>query len=180
MLLLIRHALAIAVLPFTVTVLVPLWVARRNGVTLRPPASWLDFALILAGALAAAVGGWLFVWSLYNFAARGRGTLAPWDPPRALVVEGPYRFVRNPMISGVIFILVAEALWLRSVPHGVWAAVFFATNAAYIPLIEEPMLRARFGAAYDDYCRAVRRLLPRLRPHRITASASSSSSLRRQ
>ncbi|MFI5182692.1 MAG: methyltransferase family protein, partial [Thermoanaerobaculia bacterium] len=60
------------------------------------------------------IGLVLFVSSLHHFATRGRGTLAPWDPPRNLVVTGPYRFVRNPMISGIIFILFSEASLLQS------------------------------------------------------------------
>ena len=92
-----------------------------------------------------------------------RGTLAPWDPPRRFVVSGPYRFVRNPMISGVVFVLLAEACIMRSRPHAEWAGLFLAINAIYIPLFEEPMLSARFGEPYARYRRAVRRFLPRSR-----------------
>ena len=63
---------------------------------------------------ASGVGLLLFAASLRQFAVRGKGTLAPWDPPKHLVVEGPYRYVRNPMISGVLFVLLGEALVLRS------------------------------------------------------------------
>ena len=94
----------------------------------------------------------------------GKGTLAPWDPPRRLVVRGPYQYVRNPMISGVVFVLLGEGLVLLSRPHTLWALTFFLVNCVYIPLSEEPMLKARFGQAYDDYCRHVPRLIPRLRP----------------
>ena len=68
------------------------------------------------------------------------------------------------MISGVIFILLGEALVLMSVPHGEWALIFVVVNVVYIPLLEEPMLEHRFGAAYAEYCRHVPRLVPRLRP----------------
>ena len=80
------------------------------------------------------------------------------------MVQGPYRFVRNPMISGVPFILAGEAAILRSRPHAEWAAVFAIINMIYIPLLEEPALKARFGASYGRYCRAVRRFVPRLTP----------------
>jgi len=105
----------------------------------------------------------LFVASLRRFAGEGEGTLAPWDPPRRLVVRGPYRFVRNPMISGVIFLLFGEALVLLSRPHALWALVFLALNAVYIPLVEEPQLEQRFGDPYREYRANVRRFLPRLR-----------------
>lgn len=106
----------------------------------------------------------LFSSSLRGFAAEGRGTLAPWDPPRHLVVHGPYRFVRNPMISGVLFVLAGEAMLLRSGPHAVWALVFLGINLVYIPLVEEPSLRLRFGEPYREYCEQVPRIFPRLRP----------------
>jgi len=93
----------------------------------------------------------------------GDGTLAPWDPPRRLVVRGPYRFVRNPMISGLIFVLFSEALLLLSRPHAEWAATFLLINLIYIPLLEEPMMVARFGDDYREYCRHVGRILPRRR-----------------
>ena len=98
------------------------------------------------------------------FATRGRGTLAPWDPPRRLVVNGVYRHVRNPMISGVIAIVLGETAMLGLRPMAWLAAIFIAINATYIPLLEEPILRQRFGDDYDAYRRNVPRWIPRLRP----------------
>jgi protein-S-isoprenylcysteine O-methyltransferase Ste14 len=89
--------------------------------------------------------------------------LAPWDPPAHLVVRGPYRYVRNPMISGVLFIIIAESLVLRSFPHAAWAAVFLLVNMIYIPFIEEPQLERRFGDEYRQYKRDVPRFVPRMR-----------------
>jgi protein-S-isoprenylcysteine O-methyltransferase Ste14 len=88
---------------------------------------------------------------------------APWDPPRRLVVRGPYRFVRNPMIAGLIFVLFSEALLLLSPFHAEWAVTFLVVNLIYIPLLEDPMMVARFGDDYHEYCRHVGRILPRLR-----------------
>jgi protein-S-isoprenylcysteine O-methyltransferase Ste14 len=161
---LLRHLLAIAILPGTVVVLVPIWIARRYGVALAPGGSALQLALQLFGVALLAVGLLLFVASLRRFVAEGKGTLAPWDPPRALVLRGPYRFVRNPMISGVIFFLYGEAFVLLSLPHGAWATTFLLLNLVYIPLMEEPQLERRFGESYREYRRHVRRFLPRLRP----------------
>ena len=164
MMTLARHTLAIAVLPFTMAVLVPMWLARRTGSVLAPADSVAGLAMQAAGLAALTVGVTLFVASLRRFAAEGHGTLAPWDPPRDLVVRGPYRYVRNPMISGVLLILLGEALVLRSPPHFLWAFTFFAINAVYIPVLEEPGLTRRFGESYREYCRHVPRLLPRLKP----------------
>lgn len=161
---LLRHVLAIAILPFTVAVLVPLWIARRCGVGLALAGSAGEAALQLLGVALLAVGLLLFVSSLRRFAAEGQGTLAPWDPPRELVLRGPYRWVRNPMISGVIFGLFGEALVLSSPCHAAWATLFLALNLVYIPLFEEPQLARRFGAPYREYRDHVRRFLPRLRP----------------
>jgi protein-S-isoprenylcysteine O-methyltransferase Ste14 len=160
----IRHAIAIAVLPFTMAVLVPLWLAHRAGLTPAPAGTALGLALQAAGLAVLGAGLALFVASLRRFATEGRGTLAPWDPPRELVVRGPYRHVRKPMISGVLLVLLGEALVLRSRAHFIWAFTFFVINAVYIPLLEEPDLEHRFGEPYREYRRHVPRLLPRLRP----------------
>jgi protein-S-isoprenylcysteine O-methyltransferase Ste14 len=162
--LLLRHVLAIAILPFSVTVLVPLWLARRDAIPLRLGSSLGEIGIQLAGLALLGTGGVLFTASLRRFAAEGCGTLAPWDPPRRLVVQGPYRYVRNPMISAVVLVLLGEALILQSRPHLLWALIFAGINGVYIPLLEEPLLAARFGADYREYCRHVPRLLPRLKP----------------
>jgi protein-S-isoprenylcysteine O-methyltransferase Ste14 len=161
---LLRHGFAVALLPFTVAVIVPLWIGRQYGVAFAAGSSVDALLTQLAGAAVAGAGLVLFGTSLRRFAVDGRGTLAPWDPPRRLVVRGPYRYVRNPMISGVFFVLVGEALILRSPPHGIWAAAFLAINSIYIPLIEEPGLADRFGADYREYCRHVPRIVPTTRP----------------
>lgn len=159
-----RHLFAILVLPFTVAVGIPLWLARRDMITFRVGSDAFELLQQVAELCLLTVGGILFVASLRRFAVEGRGTLAPWDPPRRLVVRGPYRYVRNPMISGVVFALFGEALLLLSRPHLMWALIFAGINCVYIPLLEEPMLAARFGEDYREYCRHVPRLVPRLRP----------------
>ena len=161
---LLRHLLSVAALPFMVTVVIPIWVARRNAGRIGLGADIPAMLLQLLGTGVLGVGLVLFASSLRRFASEGEGTLAPWDPPRKLVVRGPYRYVRNPMISGVILILFGEALLLLSRAHFTWALTFFAINAVYIPLFEEPQLAARFREDYEEYRRNVPRLLPRLRP----------------
>lgn len=161
---LLRHLLAVAALPFVMAVVVPVWIARDNGNALRLARTAPEFLAQLAGVCVLGVGLALFVSSLRRFAGDGKGTLAPWDPPRRLVVRGPYRFVRNPMISGVVLVLLGESLILLSQSHLWWTVIFFAINAIYIPLLEEPDLASRFGAEYDRYRQHVPRLIPRLRP----------------
>jgi protein-S-isoprenylcysteine O-methyltransferase Ste14 len=159
-----RHAFAILVLPFTVLVLVPLWLLDRPDAAITWPESFAGWLVALLGVVVLAGGVALAAFCIARFFTEGRGTLAPWDPPVELVVRGPYAYVRNPMISGVVLTLIGEAMVLRSVPHATWAATFAAANAVYLPLVEEPMLRARFGGSYERYCRNVPRLIPRLRP----------------
>ncbi|MFN2636989.1 MAG: isoprenylcysteine carboxylmethyltransferase family protein [Gemmatimonadaceae bacterium] len=169
----LRQLLSVFILPFTVTVLIPLWLARRDGVRLGLGTSGLEVTGQGVGGLLLLIGLALFVSSLRRFATEGEGTLAPWDPPRKLVVRGPYRYVRNPMISGVVLVLFAESLLLRSMPHASWALTFLAINAVYIPLLEEPLLHARFGAAYENYRQHVPRLVPRLTPWAGTDGSST-------
>jgi protein-S-isoprenylcysteine O-methyltransferase Ste14 len=164
MLMLIRQLTSVIALPITVTIAIPIWLACRNDVTFVWPANGPSLTLVVVGVLVGVVGLVLFAACVFYFWTRGRGTLAPWDPPRHFVADGPYRFVRNPMISGVIFILVGEACIVRSRPLAEWAALFVVINLIYIPLIEEPMLVARFGETYMRYRQAVPRMLPRLRP----------------
>jgi protein-S-isoprenylcysteine O-methyltransferase Ste14 len=98
------------------------------------------------------------------FGTVGQGTLAPWEPPQHLVVRGVYRHVRNPMISGVLFVLLGESLLTASLPLFRWFVVFALINAIYIPLVEEPGLVKRFGDEYRTYKRNVPRWIPRLTP----------------
>jgi protein-S-isoprenylcysteine O-methyltransferase Ste14 len=159
-----RHVLSIAALPFTVTVLVPWWIARQEGASFRVGETPIAIAIQVVGIGVLLIGLTLFVASLRQFIVRGRGTLAPWDPPKHLVVEGPYRYVRNPMISGVLFIVCSEAMVLLSPAHAVWALIFLLANVTYIPISEEPGLRQRFGSSYDEYCANVGRFIPRITP----------------
>jgi protein-S-isoprenylcysteine O-methyltransferase Ste14 len=161
---LVRQLVAILVLPGTVAIAVPVWIVRRDHLAVTRPGNPLDIALLMLGIALFGIGIALFASSLFLFWSRGRGTLAPWDPPRRFVVTGPYRVVRNPMISGVIFVLLAEACSIRSSALAEWAGLVLLINLIYIPLVEEPMLAARFGEPYTRYTKSVRRFLPRLRP----------------
>ena len=143
-------------LPGTVTIAVPVVILWLWGADVEPVTG-------VVGALAASAGVALVAWTISLFDAVGHGTLAPWDPTSALVVSGPYRYVRNPMITGVGTILAGEALFFRSWGIAIELAVFAAVNAVYFPMVEEPGLRRRFGAAYEEYCARVPRWLPRVR-----------------
>jgi protein-S-isoprenylcysteine O-methyltransferase Ste14 len=151
-----RHVGAIVLLPGMAAGVVPGLLFWVYGVNL----GWWT----VIGALVMAAGLALFAWTVTLFVQIGRGTLAPWDPTRRLVIAGPYRYVRNPMITAVLTILAGEAIMLGSAAIAIWAATFFAINAVYFPLSEEPGLRRRFGAEYDEYRKNVPRWIPRARP----------------
>jgi len=153
----LRHLLAILLLPFVATVIVPVVIVGVGETHVR----WW---LAVPGAVLIAIGLALMVSTVRLFATVGRGTLAPWDPTSHLVVEGPYRRVRNPMINGVLFVLVGEAAVLGSLGQLIWAAVFLAVNAVWMPLVEEPGLVRRFGGEYETYRENVPAWLPRPRP----------------
>lgn len=156
---------AIVILPGNVLVVVPALVLWLSG---WRPVAWqatpVAFGTLALAVVLAGTGLTLMVGTVGLFVRRGKGTPAPWDPPRALVVEGVYRHVRNPMISGVICVLLAEALLFGSVALAVWAALFVTANMIYIPIFEEPGLERRFGEPYRAYKANVPRWLPRLRP----------------
>ncbi|MFL6234615.1 MAG: methyltransferase family protein [Thermoanaerobaculia bacterium] len=151
----LRHILSILLLPATVTVFVPYLILSSRAFPLR------SLAAVILGALMIGCGLALVFVTIRQFATLGRGTLAPWDPPKHLVVAGVYRHVRNPMISGVVLILLGETLIFRSRGLVEWALGFLVVNAIYIPLLEEPMLEGRFGDEYRQYKRHVPRWVPR-------------------
>jgi len=158
-----RHVRAVALLPFTNTVVIPSVLLAVWPATL-PIALSAGVALTtLAGAALVAVGTALTVHSIRLFVRLGRGTLAPWDPTRELVSAGAYRYSRNPMKGGLFLVLAGEALLTRSAALAVWLVCFALVNILYIRVHEEPGLRARFGARYLDYCARVPRWWPTLR-----------------
>jgi protein-S-isoprenylcysteine O-methyltransferase Ste14 len=151
-----RHLAAILLLPGVVAIAVPALIVWQNGINVGP--------LAVIGIPLVAVGLLLLASTIKLFASVGRGTLAPWDPTKRLVVRGPYRYVRNPMISGILFVLLGEAALAGSLPLLLWFGAVFAVNAVYLPLVEEPGLSRRFGDDYATYKANVPRWLPRIRP----------------
>jgi protein-S-isoprenylcysteine O-methyltransferase Ste14 len=151
-----RHAAAVLLLPVVVTLAVPALIVWRTDASI----GWRG----LIGLPLIALGLLLIVRTIALFVSVGRGTLAPWDPTTRLVVRGPYRYVRNPMISGVLFVLLGEAALFGSLALLLWFALVVAVNAVYMPLVEEPGLQRRFGKEYERYRAHVPRWIPRVRP----------------
>jgi len=114
----------------------------------------------LAGMIVGAAGATVAIWCILTFALVGRGTPAPFDPPRRLVVRGPYRHVRNPMYLGAGLALAGAALFYETGVLWAYAAVFLLVMHLVVISYEEPTLRRTFGEDYEAYCRRVRRWWP--------------------
>jgi protein-S-isoprenylcysteine O-methyltransferase Ste14 len=114
----------------------------------------------LLGMLPLALGVVFYLWCAWDFASAGRGTPAPIDPPRILVARGLYRVVRNPMYVGVLLILIGESMVFSSLVILQYTLVVWLMFHAFVVFYEEPTLRKKFGAAYEEYCRSVSRWIP--------------------
>jgi len=141
-----------------VLVFLPAQVLSWTGIT-RPPAigAWQ-----VAGTAVCAAGAALALWCVLAFALVGRGTPAPFDPPRRLVVRGPYRYVRNPMYVGAAVALLGAALFYGSLALLAFTGGFLLCTHLFVVWYEEPTLHRLFGADYEEYLRRVRRWRPRL------------------
>jgi Putative protein-S-isoprenylcysteine methyltransferase len=144
------------ILPFTVLVLVPWWIEK----------DWVVQSNIYftGGSVLMILGLSVMAVTISSFIRIGKGTLAPWSPTKKLVIAGPYRYVRNPMIMGVMTVLLGEALMFYSISILKWSGLFFLINTAYFILSEEPQLEKRFGEDYRHYKQNVNRWLPRFTP----------------
>ena len=114
-------------------------------------------AVQIAGLVVCAVGAALAIWCIITFIAIGRGTPAPFDPPRRLVVAGPYLLVRNPMYLGADLALAGAALFFESWALLADCAAFALVTHMFVVTYEEPTLRTTFGAPYVEYCEKTRR-----------------------
>jgi protein-S-isoprenylcysteine O-methyltransferase Ste14 len=115
----------------------------------------------VTGITIGVIGAGIALWCVVTFTFVGKGTPAPFDPPRRLVMKGPYRFIRNPMYIGADLVLVGAALFYKSILLLGYAALFILVAHIFVVFYEEPTLRRTFGKEYETYCRNVRRWWPR-------------------
>lgn len=133
------------------------WLAYQAHLASPPFGVYLPDWIRPIGLVLMPVGAVLALWSIAAFVVRGRGTAAPFDPPREFVAAGPYRFVRNPMYVGGFLCLAGWALWVASFGALLIAFAMLVAAHLFVLLYEEPALERRFGDAY----RAYRRRTPR-------------------
>ena len=153
----LRTVIFTIVVPGFWTVLMPYWLLPRG---VRPQLGGAGAFGVLLMGLGAAL---YFLTAFWGFAVRGQGTPAPIDPPKKLVVVGPYRLVRNPMYWAVALVILGEAALFRSIALVVEAILLFTAASLFVLLYEEPALRRKFGAEYDEYCGRVPRWVPRFK-----------------
>jgi len=156
MFVLIRAVIYATLFISLVLIYLPARLLSWSGIV-RPAASEVPQ---VAGMVIGAAGAMIALWCVFTFAFIGRGTPAPFDPPRRLVVRGPYRFVRNPMYIGAGFALAGAALFYGSLALLGFTGGFFLATHLFVVWYEEPTLRRTFGREYEAYCRRVRRWRP--------------------
>ncbi len=155
MILLLKNLLFTLVVPGTIGVYVPLFLARD-----RPAAAGLMFLFALA---LLALGGVIYAWCVWDFAVFGRGTPAPIDAPKKLVVRGLYRYTRNPIYLGVLTVLLGWAVMFQGAALLIYTFCVGICFHLFVVFYEERRLGRQFGAEYHDYCEKVDRWLPRFR-----------------
>jgi len=144
------------ILPITVLILVPLSIEKELSIKCLS-SSWLGILIICGGFF-------LMFKTISAIINIGDGTLAPWNPTTKLVTSGMYGYVRNPMILGVLTVLVGESITILSQKILIWAIVFFMFNNLFFVLFEEPNLKKKFGDQYVQYKKSVPRWIPNLKP----------------
>lgn len=152
----LRSLLFLIVAPGMVAGYIPLALLRRGPQIETGFFAYFAFPLWV-------IGGFILLQSFWNFLIQGRGTPAPIDPPKELVVAGFYRYVRNPMYVGVLMILIGHFLWFGFWSLLAYAAFAFIATHSFVTLYEEPTLKRKFGAAYEEYLKRVPRWIPRFR-----------------
>lgn len=154
----LKTALFILFVPGTVTIVIPL------GLVLPGDKARLDPGLFSVLAIPLWLGGFLVLaWCALDFVRKGRGTPAPLEPPKELVIGGLYRYVRNPMYFGVLLVVLGHTLWFGSPWLAAYALLLWFIFHVFVMGYEEPHLRKTFGATYIAYCQSVPRWIPRLK-----------------
>jgi len=146
------------ILPITATVIIPFLISKGSIVLSE------NVFLKIFGCCIIMIGLFVLIMTIKTFILIGKGTLAPWSPTSNLVVGGIYSYVRNPMIMGVLTILVGESMLFLSKGIFIWAICFFFINHIYFIKLEEPGLVKKFGKDYEDYKKSVPRWIPRVKP----------------
>jgi protein-S-isoprenylcysteine O-methyltransferase Ste14 len=152
------------ILPLILTVIVPsIFILKFNN-HLLVFNSIISGVILAVGIFLILLGLGFVIYTNKSFLMVGKGTLAPWDPPKKLVVVDLYRYVRNPMISGLSMIILGESMIFYSIELFGFFVFVVIFNHIYFVYSEEPGLIKRFGNEYIEYKKNVPRWIPRLTP----------------
>ena len=130
--------------PGTVAFVIP-WLLLQQpwGLVFLLPSAWL------VGFLPLLLGVGLYLWCAGAFTFLGKGTPAPIDAPKFLVIQGPYHWVRNPMYIAVLSMVIGQAILFRSFLLAGYALLVWAVVHLFVVFVEEPSLRYQFGENYE-------------------------------
>ena len=130
-------------LPIAVLIIIPLLIEKNIEIKY--------FSTFIPGVVLVILGLSVIIYTISIFIKIGKGTLAPWSPTKRLIINGIYKYVRNPMITGVLIVLIGESLAILSERIFLWAIIFFIINTIYFYIYEEPNLEKRYGEEYRKY-----------------------------
>jgi protein-S-isoprenylcysteine O-methyltransferase Ste14 len=152
----IKSIIFIIVLPGAVMFYVPYYLISLNFELFFPDTGVFRFL----GLIPISAGTAIALWCVWDFINTGKGTPAPIDPPKHLVVKGLYRLTRNPMYVGVLLVLFGEMLLFESTALIIYSFLVWLLFHSFVILYEEPTLKGKFGDAYLQYIGSVPRWLP--------------------
>jgi protein-S-isoprenylcysteine O-methyltransferase Ste14 len=151
----LKSLLFLVLAPGMVAGYIPLGLLRGGAQVETGILAFLAFPLWL-------LGGIVLLWSFWNFLHQGRGTPAPIEPPKELVAVGFYRYVRNPMYVGILAMIIGHFLWFGYWNLLVYALIVFVAFYTFVTFYEEPTLKKKFGAPYEEYLKRVPGWIPRI------------------
>jgi protein-S-isoprenylcysteine O-methyltransferase Ste14 len=140
-------------------VLIPYFILQGGEISATELNSVFQYVAIPVGIL----GLLMVTWVAASFVRTGKGTPIPIEPPKHLVIQGLFRYLRNPMYAGALLILLADLLYFPSLWLLIYTAVLWTILHIFVVFIEEPQLKRRFGAEYEQYIESVPRWIPHLR-----------------
>jgi protein-S-isoprenylcysteine O-methyltransferase Ste14 len=150
----LKSFLFLIIAPGLVVGYIPLVLLRRGASIETDIFAYLAIPLWL-------IGGTVLLWCFWDFLVNGKGTPAPTDPPKELVITGFYRYMRNPMYNGILIIIIGHFLWFKTIWMIVHAMVVFLAFYLFVLFYEEPTLKKKFGASYENYLKTVPRWIPK-------------------
>jgi protein-S-isoprenylcysteine O-methyltransferase Ste14 len=148
----IKAIIFFLLLPGIVAFLIPLSFVYFSGID---KFQWAGSPVVISGLV-------LLLWCVRDFYIVGKGTLAPWAPPKKIVIIGLYRYMRNPMYAGVLILVLGWSILFQSMVLLAYAGILFLVFHIRVLTNEEPWLNKTFGEEWQSYKNKVPRWLPHI------------------